>query len=145
MLGAEIQHLLGFRHAADQRAGQNAPFADQGTGVHRRLHRVQQAHQNVLAVVGERVQVGVEVVAHRHGVEDEIQLAGHRRHLLRVGGHHHMVGALFLRLAHLAFRAGEQGHFGAQRLGEFDAHMAEAAHAHNAHFIAGFDAVMAQR
>jgi hypothetical protein len=48
-----------------------------------------------------------------------------------------MVGALATAFFGLARRAGEQGHFRAQGLGELDAHVAQAAHAENPDLVAG--------
>ncbi len=80
---------------------------------------------------------------YRHGIQHEIEGFGGRFHLAVVGGDDNMVGALFLRLGHLAFGASEDGDLRAQGLGEFHAHMAEAAHADNAHFVARSNAVVA--
>ncbi len=73
---------------------------------------------------------------HRNGVQQEVEVPGSGFHLLGIGGHDHMVGALATGFFSLGFGAGEQGDFSAQGLGELDAHVAQAAHAQNPDLVA---------
>lgn len=145
VFGAEIQHFLGFRDATDQRTGQHATPQNQFGRMHRRINRFDQADQNVHAVKAQGVEVRVQIVLHRNGVEQEIEVTGRGFHLLGVGRHDHMIGALTPTFFGLARRAGEQRHFSAHGLGELDAHVAEAAHAENPDLVTGFDAVVLER
>ncbi|CAI8970677.1 hypothetical protein EMIT0P294_50214 [Pseudomonas sp. IT-P294] len=145
VLGAEIQHFLGFGDATDQRTGQYATTQYQFGGVDGWIDRFDQSHQNVHAVETQGIEVGVEVVLHRNGVQQEVEVPGSGFHLFGIGGHDHMVGALATTFFSLARRAGEQRHFRAHCLGKLDAHVAEAAHAENPDLIARFHAVMLER
>ena len=59
------------------------------------------------AVPLEQLQIGIEVVRRRHGVEDEIELAGEARHGVRVGGDADLVRTQALAIGDLARRGGE--------------------------------------
>ena len=53
-----------------------------------------------------------------------------------------MVGTLATGFVGLGLGTGEQGHFGAQRLGQLDGHVAQAAHAEDADLVTRADAVV---
>ena len=66
---------------------------DQGAAAHRRFDRRQHADQHHGAVALEQRQIGIDVMADRNGVEQEIEAAGSRLHRRRIGRHQHLVGA----------------------------------------------------
>jgi len=145
MGGTEVQHFLGFGDAANQRTGQHPTLHHQVGGMHGRVDRLDQAHQDVHAVELQGLQIRIEVVLHGNGVEQEVETARRRAHLLGIGRHDHMVGTLAAGFLGLGPGAGEQGHFGAQGLGQLDAHMAQPAHAEDADLVAGADAMVLER
>ena len=56
-----------------------------------------------------------------------------------------MVGSVTLGFFHLGIGAREDRHFGAQCLGQFDPHMAQATHTNHAYFMTFAYTVMLQR
>lgn len=110
-----------------------------------RVDRFDQADQDVHTVELQRFQVRVEVVLHRNGVEQEIETTGSGAHLLGIGGDDHMVGPLAASFLGLGLGARKQGHFRTQGLGQFDAHVAQAAHAEDADLVAWANAVVLER
>ncbi len=127
VLGAEIEHLLRFGDAADQRSGNRLAPENQHADVRRRVGMFGHADQAHRAVAPEQRGEGVEIMACRDRVEDEVEAAGMRRHLLGVARHDHLVGAEIERVLPLAVRGGEGDDVRAHRMGELHAHMAEAA------------------
>ena len=89
---------------------------------------------------------GVEVVAGRDGVEDEVEAAGVRAPSRRlVARDDHLVGAERVRVLALALRGGEHHHVRAHRVRDLDAHVAEPAEADDADLLAGADLPVPQR
>ena len=79
MLGAEIQHFLGFGDATDQGACQYPSTHHQLAGVDRWIHRFDQPYQYVHAIETQSVEVGIEVVLHRNGVQQEVEMSCRQR------------------------------------------------------------------
>ncbi|MNF85279.1 hypothetical protein D3C84_676670 [compost metagenome] len=107
MFGAEIQHFLGFGDAANQGAGQYAAAHHQFASVYRWLYRLDQPHQNVHTVEAQGIEVGIEVVLHRNGVEQEVEMARGCLHLFGIGGDDDVVRTLAASFFSLACRSGE--------------------------------------
>jgi len=91
VLGAELQHFLGFADAAGAGAGDGAAFHQQWENGKRRgtVWRTQK-HENGVAF--EQVDVGVDIVIRRNGVQDQVEATRVGLHGLRVVGHDHFVG-----------------------------------------------------
>ena len=136
MLGAEVQHLLGFGDAADERAGNAAALGNEVEGVHLRGFG-RHAQQNHGAVAAQQVQVSGQVERGRHGVDDEVEVVAHRLQLLLVLGYHELVGPQLLGIGFFVGRGAEHGYFGTHGSGDFHGHVAQAAQAHHAYAVAG--------
>ena len=98
---AEIEHFLGLGDAADRRTREAAASHDEaergdGEGLFRR------ADQCDVAIAAQKLNVGVDVVIRRDGVEDEVEAVGVLLHLVRVAGNHDFVGAQPKRVVLLA-------------------------------------------
>ena len=136
MLGTEVEHLLRFRQPADQRAGNRAAPEDQlarseiGVGV------LRHAEQDQRGIALEQGRVGVEIVAGRHGVKDQVETAGVGGHLGGIARHDHLVRAEREGIVALGRRGGEGDCLRAQRPRQLHPHVAEAADADNAHLLA---------
>ncbi len=144
MLGTEVEHFLGFGDAADARAGKAAALHQQREGGDR-LGVFRRADQAERAVALQEVEIGVDVVVGRDAVEDEIERLGMRLHLVGVLRDDDLMGTQPLAVFDLGRRSGEQHDVGAERLGELDAHMAEAAQADDADLLARSDLPVTQR
>ena len=92
MLGAIVEHLLGFLDAADQRAGEAMALEDQVEGGDRQ-RLLGGADQHHGGVAFEQRQIGVEIVAGRNGVENEIEAVEVAVHLVAVFRDDHLVSA----------------------------------------------------
>ena len=79
------------------------------------------------AVALEQHQKRVEVVRCRDGVQDEVEAVGLRRHRVRVVRKHYLIGAEPQCIRALGLGCREQHHVCAERVGELDAHVAQAA------------------
>ena len=92
VLAAEVEHLLGFGEAADERAREAAAREDEAEdGDGQRL--LWRAHHGDVAVAAQQVDVGVDVVFGGHGVEDEVEAAGVLGHLVGVARDDNLIGA----------------------------------------------------
>ena len=92
MRAAKIEHLLGFGDPADGGAREAAASHNQaedgdGEGLLRR------ADHGDVPVAAEKVDVRVDVVIGRNGVEDEVEAAGMLPHLVSIAGNDHFVRA----------------------------------------------------
>ena len=82
-LGGSAAVLYGFL-TLEQEAGEPAD--------HRAVE--DNLSERIDAVKAQHVEVGVEVVLHRNRVQQEVEVPGGGFHLLGIGGHDHMIGAL---------------------------------------------------
>ena len=80
---------------------------NQPENIRRRMWLGGGTDQGHRAIPLEQLQIGIEVVRRRHGVEDEIELAGEARHIVRVGGNADLVRTQSLAIGDLARRGGE--------------------------------------
>ena len=138
MLAAEIQHLLGFGQAADERARERASAHEEGecpdgNGL------LGGTDEHEVAVPLEKVQVGVDVVRRGDGVEDEVEGARLRGHLGLVGGHDDLVSAEPLPVSDLALGGREEDNVGAEGFGKLHGHVTQAAEPDDADFLPGTD------
>lgn len=136
VLAAEVQHLLRFRDAADQRTGDAAALHDQVEHLRRRVIVLRRADQRQGAVAAQQVEERIQIVLGRHRVEDEIEAVDVLRHLLRVARNHHFMGAEALGVFYFRRRGGEQHHVRAHRPRQFDAHVPQPAEADDADLFA---------
>ncbi len=83
MLGAEVQHLLGFTDAANRGAGKAVAAHQQIESSHRKrlLRRTNKAHR---PVAFEQAQIGVDVVIGGNRIQDEIEASRVLLHFLRI-------------------------------------------------------------
>ena len=115
--------------------------AEDGDG--QRLFR--RADHGEVAVAGEQVDVGVDVVLGGDGVENEVEAAGVLCHLVGVAGDDNFVGAEAERIVLLARRRGEDDDVRSERVCELDAHVAQPAEADDADLLALGHAPVAHR
>ena len=135
VLGAKIEHFLGFAKAADGGAGEAVAAEDEIEGVHgERLFGSADEGQGAVAL--EEREVGVEVVLGGDAVEDEIEAARVLQHFVGVFGDDDFVGAETLGVGGFVGRSGEEDDVRAEGMGELDAHVAESAEADDADFLA---------
>ena len=144
MLGAEIEHLLGFGDAADAGAREVAARHDHAEGVDREglLGHADEAER---AVELQERHVGVEVVLGRHAVQDEVEGATMLGHRSGVGGDDDLMRAETEAVGDLGGRGREEHDVGAEGPGELHAHVAETAEADDADLLAGADFPVAER
>ena len=76
-----------------------------------------------------RLQIGIEIVRRRHGVEDEIEPAGVVRHGVGVSGDADLVRAQTLAIGDLAGRGSEQDDVGTHGMGDLHPHVTQATQA----------------
>ncbi len=124
------------------RAGEAAASHDQAEGGDRQRLRGR-ADQREVAVDGEQVEIGVDVVIGGDGVEDEVEAAGVLLHLVGIAGDDDLIGAEPERVFLLAGRGGEDHDVGAERMGKLHGHVAQPAETDHAHLLAFGDAPVA--
>jgi hypothetical protein len=122
VLGAEIQHFLGFANAAGPRAGDGAALHQQRENGKRRgtVWRTQE-HKNGVAF--EQVDVGVDIVIRGNRVQDHVETARVSLDGLRVVGHHYFIGTEAQRIFFLFGRSGELHHVRTHGMRKFQTHM----------------------
>ena len=98
------------------------------------------ADEREVAVEAEQVDVGVDVVLGRDGVEDEVEAEGVLLHLVGVAGDDDFVGTQAECVLLLAGRRGEDDDVGSERSGELHAHVAQPAETDHADLLALRDA-----
>ncbi len=136
MFRAKIQHFLGLLEATDVGAGETTALRDQRERAH--LDRlIGQTHTDQGAVGLEQRERGIHVDGRRDGVHDEIERALGCLHGLLVGGEQEVIGTQAVAVLPLAGRVADQGDVGSHGVRDLDAHVAEAAEAHDAHALAG--------
>ena len=142
MLPAKVEHLLGFGEAADVRAGETAAPHDQSEGGDaQRLFW--SADQRDVAVEAQQVDVGVDVVLGRDGVENEIKTAGVFLHFVGVARDDDLIGTESERVFLLARRSREDSDVSSEGMSKFHAHVAQAAETDDTDFRALGDAPVA--
>ena len=87
-------------------------------------------------------EVGVDVMGGGHGVEDEVEGPGGRRHALLAGGHHEAVRADLPGGGLLAGRGGDGRHGVAHGPGQLYAHLTQASDTHHPHPHAALEVVV---
>ena len=136
MLGAEIEHLLRLADAADARAGEGAPVAEEAEHLDgQRFGRGSNAHEG--AVQAKQPQVRVHVDDRADRVDDQVEAIaqlGERRGIARGEV---VVGAKPEAVFLLAQRLREHGHVGTHRVRDLDGHVAEPAHSDDGDLRAG--------
>ncbi len=80
VLAAEVEHFLGFGEAADEGAGEGFAAHDEGEGGYGEGF-LRGTDEGKVAIDGEHVEVGVDVVIGGDAVEDEVEGAGVFGHL----------------------------------------------------------------
>ena len=103
---------------------------------------VEGAHQRDVAVAGEELNVGVDVVIGGDRVEDEVEAAGVLLHLTAIARDHDFIGPEAESVFLLARRSGENHDVRAERMSELHAHVSEAAEPHRADLLARGDTPM---
>ena len=132
VLAAEIEHLLRLLDAADARAGDDLAAKNKRVRVDLIGDGANEAHHDKGAIEVEAVDVRGELMLNGNGVDDDVKVPLDSVHLRLVGGDDNLVGTHRLGLLLLAGGAGEEGHLGAEGVGELQAHVAEAAKANDA-------------
>jgi hypothetical protein len=127
VLGAEVEHLLRLREAADERARQPPVLEDEVENVGRGMRLSRRADEGHGAVALEKDEVGVEVVRSRDGVEDEVEAVDVLLHGIGVLRYHDLVGAEAQAVLGLARGGGEQHHVGTHGMGQLHGNVPEAA------------------
>jgi starvation-inducible DNA-binding protein len=110
VLGAEVEHLLRFADAADERARDAAPLEDQVERLQGRVRILGCTDQRQVAVTLQQREQRIERVRGGDRVDDEVQFAAEALHLRRVGGDAHLVGTEAQRVGGLGRRSREQHH-----------------------------------
>ncbi|PAV70940.1 hypothetical protein WR25_02188 [Diploscapter pachys] len=145
MLLAEVEHLLRLLDPADQRARQRAAaedeVADRGRRVRLRGH-ADEAHRAVALQLDEQC---VEVVRGGYRVQNKVERALVRGHLVGVFRDDQILGAEALGVVTLVRRGREDIDLRAHRRGDLDAHVAEAAETDDADLLAGAHLPVMQR
>ena len=108
----------------------------------RMLGHADEAHRAVALQKGGE---GVEIVACRDRVQDEIEAVGLGLHLLAIARDDDLVGAEIERVLALVLRRREGDDMSPHRVGELDAHMAEPADSDDPDPLAGPDLPVAER
>ncbi|GAB7555669.1 hypothetical protein NRB_51900 [Novosphingobium sp. 11B] len=103
------------------------------------------AQHDQRAVALEQADIGVEVVARRDRVDDQVERAGVRSHFLGLAADHRAVGAEVDRVLALGGRRGEGDDFGPHGMRDLDRHMAETADADDADLLARTGVPVTQR
>ncbi|EPY40649.1 alcohol dehydrogenase (NADP+) [Angomonas deanei] len=131
VLATEVEHLLRLGEAGNVGTANKVTAGDDVLGLKRRVGVLGHTDEVDLAINVEGVDVGLKIVAHADGVNDEIEGTSCGLHLLRVGGLHHAVGAELLGSAKLLGAGGEHGHLRLHGMGQLDGHVAETTEAHH--------------
>src|ERR1700676_3445850 len=144
ILGAKVQHLLGFPDTADGGTSQATALHQQVETVDcgRLLRRANQGHG---AVELQQTQIRVQVVLRRDRVEDKVEAARMFFHLGVVLRNHHLVSSETQSVGGFAWGRGEQHDVSAEGMGKFYAHMPQPAKADNADLLSLPDFPVAQR
>src|SRR5437773_11410883 len=112
---AKIEHLLGFRNAADTGPGKTATPHDQAE-----CRDIQwfcgSADQRKITINAEQIDIGVDVVIGRNGVDDEIEAAGVLFHLVGVARNDSFIGAETERVLLLVRRGREDDNVRSDRI-----------------------------
>ena len=135
VLGAEIEHLLGFLDAADQRSAEGLATENQRGGGDRGGFR-RYTQQNHGPFAAQQAQVLVVVVGGGDGVDDEVEVAGQPLEGGRLGCEAEVLGAELAGVGLLGGGGAEHGDLSPHGGGDFDGHVAQAAEAHHAHLVA---------
>mmetsp|Transcript_61967 Transcript_61967/g.170268 ORF Transcript_61967/g.170268 Transcript_61967/m.170268 type:complete len:382 (+) Transcript_61967:320-1465(+) len=124
---AKVEHLLRLADAADERAGEHLARRHERERLHRDVLG-RQPHTDLLAVLLEQVHVRAHVKVGGDAVEDHVERARRRGHLLRVAHRDVLVRAQRVeRLGPLGLGARQHRHLDAHRLANLDGHRAETA------------------
>lgn len=107
VLGTEVEHFLRFANATNQGTGDAAAPQYQPEDIWRWMWLGRGTDQGHRAIPLEQLQIGIEVVRRRDGVEDEIELAGVARHIVGVGGDTDLIRTQALAVGDLAYGSGE--------------------------------------
>ena len=134
MFAAKVKHFLGFRDAADVRAGETAAAHDQAEcGDLQGLLRC--ADQGDVAVKAKQVEIGIDVVLGGDGIEDEIETASVLLHFVGVAGYDNFIGTEAERVFRLVGRSCEDDDVCPERASELHAHVPQPAETDNANFF----------
>src|SRR5690606_31391035 len=141
---AEIEHLLCFGDAADQRTRNRTPTEDQLRDVRARMRMFGYADQAHGAVPFKQARERIEVMARRHRVEDEIDAIRVLRHLVGIPRNDKLVRAEVERVLAIVLGRRESDRVRTRCVRELDAHVAESADADDTDRLARPDAPVAQ-
>src|SRR5690606_20570974 len=102
----------------------------------------QQTYQNMSAIIFQGIEIRIDVMFYRDGIEHEVELPRDGGHLCFIGGYNNMVGALALGFGNLGSGACEDRHFCPHGLGQLDPDMSKSSHPDDADLVARLDAIM---
>ena len=89
-----------------------------------------------MPVAAKKVEIGIDVVVSRDGIEDEVEAAGVLCHLVRIAGDDYLVGAKTQSVFLLVGRSGEEDDVSSEGVGELDPHVAQSAEPDDADLLA---------
>lgn len=134
VLAAEVEHFLGLSDAADERARQAASAEDQAERGHgERLFR--STDQREIAAWSQEIQIRRDVVIGGDAIENEVERTGMLGHSRRVVRNYHFIGTQSLGVFDFRGGCGENDGMGAEGVGKFHSHVAEATKADDADFL----------
>jgi hypothetical protein len=143
VLAAEVEHLLCLRDTANRRSGKTVTAKDEPESGHgQRL--LGSAHQRDVAIDGEQLDVSVDVVFGRYGIENEIETADVFLHLVGIARDHDLVRAEAKGVILLVRRRGKDHDVRSEGMGEFNSHVPESTEADDTDLFPFGDAPMPQ-
>ena len=127
VLGAEIEHLLRFRNAANHRPGNRPALHDEAEHFWRVMRRGWRTHQCHRAVAFQQCGEHVEVMRCSNGVEDEIEALCMGFHFAGMTGDHNFICTKRSGGASFGLRRGKGHDMRAHGVRQLDPHMPQPA------------------
>src|SRR6266513_2235396 len=144
VFAAEIEHLLGFRNAANTGPGKTATPHDQAE-----CRDIQwfcgSTDQRKITINAEQIDIGVDVVIGRNGVDDEVEATGVVFHFVGVPRNDSFIGAETERVLLLVRRGREDDNVRSERMSKLHRHVTKSTETDHANFFTLADAPVADR
>ncbi len=100
MLGTEVEHLLSFLYAPDDRPGDAPAVHDEGKGL-QRSRVCGGADEDHRAVRFQQMEIRIVIMDRRHRIEDEVEMSPEFCEVVRLGGHDKLARAESFRIRSL--------------------------------------------